>query len=359
MSKYAYWLANAGLTAHRLSEILEEGFCAAELYEMPQSQLEKLPLLKETEVEKLQKSRNSWNVQEQWMRLQENGIRFVSMEETSYPQKLRCIHTPPYALYYIGHLPDENRKQVAIVGARKRSGYGGQMTQRLAEALARSGADVISGMALGIDTDAHQGALAGEGETYAVLGCGVDFCYPQRNRYLYEKILAKGGILSEYPPGTKPYPAFFPQRNRIISGLSDYVVVMEAEKKSGSLITADYAMEQGREVYALPGRVTDPLSEGTNHLIQQGAGILVSVEDFLKEIRLETVNIVTQLDFRKNLLEKDESLVYALLDFYPVGLGTLTEKSPYGLAELLPVLERLVQKGFIQETIPNYYIKTI
>lgn len=120
----------------------------------------------------------------------------------------------------------------------------------------------------------------------------------------------------------------FPQRNRIIAGLADYVIVMEARKKSGSLITADYAMEQGKEVYALPGRVTDALSEGTNHLIQQGAGIFVSVEDFLQELQLQPQNIMTQIDFRKNLLEKDESLVYALLDFYPVGLGTLIEKVP-------------------------------
>jgi len=219
--------------------------------------------------------------------------------------------------------------------------------------------DIISGMAMGIDADAHSGALEENGDTYAVLGCGVDVCYPKRNRYLYEKMQDRGGILSEYPPGTPPLPGYFPQRNRIIAGLADYVIVMEARKKSGSLITADYAMEQGKEVYALPGRVTDALSEGTNHLIQQGAGIFVSVEDFLQELQLQPKNITTQIDFRKNLLEKDESLVYALLDFYPVGLGTLIEKSPYGLVEILPVLERLEQKGFIQETIPNYYIKTI
>ena len=167
------------------------------------------------------------------------------------------------------------------------------------------------------------------------------------------------GTLFEYRCETEYDIDDIPQRNRIIAGLADYVIVMEARKKSGSLITADYAMEQGKEVYALPGRVTDALSEGTNHLIQQGAGIFVSVEDFLQELQLQPPNITTQIDFRKNLLEKDESLVYALLDFYPVGLGTLIEKSPYGLAEILPVLERLEQKGFIQETIPNYYIKTI
>lgn len=359
MSMYAYWLANTGLTVHKLADLMKERICAEELYALSEIQMEKIKVLDTNEIEKIQKSRQQWDLLERWMQLQEKGIGFVSMEDSRYPEKLRCIPAAPYALYYTGRLPQENKKRVAIVGARTRSAYGSQLTTRLAKALAQNQIDVISGMALGIDADAHAGALEGNGDTYAVLGCGVDVCYPRGNRYLYEKIEKQGGILSEYPPKTPPLPAYFPQRNRIISGLADYVIVMEARKKSGSLITADYAMEQGKEVYALPGRVTDTLSEGTNHLIQQGAGILLSVEDFLQELQLQAANIVTQIDFKKNLLEKDESLVYALLDFYPVGLGTLVEKSPYGLAEILPVLERLENKGFIRETIPNYYIKTI
>ena len=144
--------------------------------------------------------------------------------------------------------------------------------------------------------------------------------------------------MTEDAQETPPLAAYFPQRNRLIAGLSDYTVVIEARLKSGSLITADYAMEQGREVYALPGRVTDELSQGCNHLIQQGAGVVTGVEDFLKEIQLDTSNIASQLDFRKNLLEKDESLVYALLDFYQVGLGTVVEKTTFGTGELLPVM---------------------
>ena len=338
MSMYAYWLANSGLTVHKLTGLMTEGIGAEELYALQETRMEKIRVLDEKDVGKITQSRRQWDVQERWGKLQEAGIGFVCVEDARYPQKLRRILAAPYALYYIGRLPEETRKSVAIVGARTRSAYGSQITGKLAGALAQNRMDIISGMAMGIDADAHSGALEENGDTYAVLGCGVDVCYPKGNRHLYEKIQERGGILSEYPPGTSPLPGYFPQRNRII---------------------ADYAMEQGKEVYALPGRVTDALSEGTNHLIQQGAGILVSVEDFLQELQLQPKNIATQIDFRKNLLEKDESLVYALLDFYPVGLGTLIEKSPYGLAEILPVLERLEQKGFIQETIPNYYIKTI
>ena len=335
MSMYAYWLANTGLTVHKLTGLMTEGIGAEELYALQESQMKKIRVLDEKDVEKITQSRRHWDVQEHWGKLQGEGIGFVCVEDARYPQKLRRISATPYALYYIGRLPEETRKSVAIVGARTRSAYGSQITGKLARALAQNRMDIISGMAMGIDADAP--------DPQPLQGFQLD----------------RGGILSEYPPGTPPLPGYFPQRNRIIAGLADYVIVMEARKKSGSLITADYAMEQGKEVYALPGRVTDALSEGTNHLIQQGAGIFVSVEDFLQELQLQPKNITTQIDFRKNLLEKDESLVYALLDFYPVGLGTLIEKSPYGLVEILPVLERLEQKGFIQETIPNYYIKTI
>lgn len=359
MEMYAYWLSNTGLSVRKLEKIWGSSICARELYGMSEKALMGIEGLTDKDVEKITESKRNWDLQREWMKLQESGISFVSVENEAFPEKLRFIQTPPYALYYVGHLPQEGKKRVAIVGARTRSAYGSQMAEKLAKALAQNDVEVISGMALGIDADAHRGALDGGGSTYAVLGCGADRCYPRQNRYLYDKIPEKGGVLSEYAPETPPLAAYFPQRNRLIAGLSDYTVVIEARLKSGSLITADYAMEQGREVYALPGRVTDELSQGCNHLIQQGAGVVTGVEDFLKEIQLDTSNIASQLDFRKNLLEKDESLVYALLDFYPVGLGTLVEKTPFGLGELLPILERLKQKGFIRENLPNYFVKTI
>lgn len=360
MSMYAYWLANiSGMTSARIEAVRQVCGSAQELYGMGEERLRKIQGIAAKDVENILHSKKIWNIEREWISLQERGIGFVSKEDERYPQKLINIRNPPYALYYLGKLPNENRKRVAIVGARTRSAYGSQLADKLAGTLAKAGVDVISGMARGIDADGHKGALDAGGETYAVLGCGVDICYPRSNRYLYEQIPQQGGILSEFPLGTAPLSSLFPQRNRIISGLSDYVVVVEARLKSGSLITADYAMEQGREIYAFPGRVTDVLSQGCNRMIQQGAGVITSVEDFLMELKLETANFDGQLDFRKNLLEKDELLVYALLDFYPVGLGTLTERSPYGLSEVLDILDRLENKGFARETIPNYYIRTI
>jgi DNA processing protein len=360
MKKYAYWLANLpGMTPHRSLLLRQNGAGAKQLYGMGERELHALIGIGEKLIGEILSSRESWDLDGEWMRFCESGIGFVSIEEAEYPKRLATIVNPPYALYYIGGLPQEEHRAVGVVGSRVRSAYGSQVAEKLTTALGEAGIDVVSGLARGIDADAHRGALSGGGKSYAVLGCGVDLCYPRANRYLYDRMITQGGILSEYPPGTPPRPALFPQRNRIIAGLCEAVVVIEARKRSGSLITADYAMEQGREVYALPGRITDELSCGCNNLIAQGAGVLTSVEDFLRDLAPETGPGYVQMDFRKNLLEKDEMLVYTLLDFYPIGLGTMVEKSSFGLSELLDILERLERKGFARETVPNYYVRTL
>lgn len=360
MSKYAYWLSNVrGMTVHKISLFREQGLFAKDIYRLGESTLHKLGFLREQDIESIIESQKNWNLEREWQHILEQGIGFVSLEDDAYPKKLAGIIRAPYSLYYIGRLPEEGKKRVAIVGARTRSAYGSRIAEDLAKALAQSGVDVVSGLARGIDADGHRGALEGGGQTYAVLGCGINVCYPKSNRYLYDKVIAHGGILSEYPPDTPVHASYFPQRNRIIAGLSDYTVVVEARVKSGSLITADFAMEQGREVYAFPGRITDSLSQGCNRLISQGAGIVTGVEDFLKEMQLDVTNICGQMNFRKNLLEKDEMLVYSLFDFCPVGLGTLVEKTGYSLSEVLDILERLEQKGFVKETVPNFYINTV
>lgn len=322
--KYAYWLHNIpGIGNGKIRQLYQSVHCAEEVYYMPLPQLRKLQGITEDDIKLIHKYQKKWDVDKEWFRLMEQGIGFVSLEQEDFPEKVRHIHNPPYALYYVGKLPDENRKAVAIVGARTRSAYGGQVASELGKALAQNGIQVISGLARGIDRDAHQGALDGGGETYAVLGCGVDICYPRENKYLYHKMLETGGIISEYPPRTEPMPKQFPARNRIISSLCNCVVVVEAKEKSGSLITADFAMEQGKDVYAVPGRICDPLSQGCNRLIKQGAGAVISIDDFLSDLEISSEINYVQMDFRKNLLEKDESLVYSLTDFRPIGVATL------------------------------------
>jgi len=207
--------------------------------------------------------------------------RCIGRQEADFPRALRAIRGAPARLYVRGRLPGEMGPFVAIVGARRCSSYGREMARWFGEELAACGVKIISGMAVGVDGIAQQAALLAGGESYGVLGCGTDVCYPKSNRALYEALLEKGGVLSEYPPGTPPAAYHFPARNRLISALSDLVLVIEAQERSGALITADFALEQGKDVYALPGRLTDGLSAGCNRLLCQGAGLALSPQDIL------------------------------------------------------------------------------
>lgn len=358
--KYAYWLHNiSGIGNGKIRMLYQVASCAEEIYHLPLSLLRKVPGITEEDIKAFQKSQKKWDVDKEWFSLMEKGIGFVCLEQEEFPEKVRHIPNPPYALYYVGKLPCETRKCVAIVGARARSAYGSQVAAELGKALAQNGIQVISGLARGIDRDAHQGAIDGNGETFAVLGNGVDICYPKENKYLYQTMIETGGVISEYPPGTQPVAKQFPARNRIIAGFCDCLVVVEAREKSGSLITADFAMEQGRDVYAVPGRISDTLSQGCNRLIKQGAGALISIEDFMSDLEVLSQIHYTQMDFRKNLLEKDESLVYSLTDFRPIGVATLVDKTGISISRLLEILNKLESLGLIKETFTNYYIRTL
>lgn len=210
------------------------------------------------------------------------GIGYVFYGENAYPKKLKYIPDPPYGIFVKGHLPDEERPSVAIIGARACSEYGKIVAKEFAGKLAYYGVQIISGMARGIDSVSQGACLCAGGQTFAVLGNGVDVCYPEELCELYNQIGKNGGLLSTYAPGTPPVSANFPPRNRIISGLADVVLVVEARKKSGTLITVDMALEQGREVGIIPGRITDSLSQGCHDLIKQGATVIVDVEQLLE-----------------------------------------------------------------------------
>ena len=184
-------------------------------------------------------------------------------------------------------------------------------------------------------------------------------CYPPQNQYLYNRILDNGGVISEYKPGTRPRSVYFPLRNRIISGLCDALIVVEAKIKSGSLISADYAIEQGKDVYVVPGRITDELSAGCNKLISQGAHIISSMDELCEQLDVSTYNNYVQIDFRKNILEKDELLVYSLLDFRPIGISNLMDEINIELSKLLNILDNLKNKGFAREIVPNYFVKVL
>lgn len=355
--KYEYWFANIkGVTGRRKAEIRGCLSSAEELYYMEETALEEL-MPDEEERQKIRDSKRMWNIDEEYERLKRKRIHFLTQRDKEYPARLRSIPSPPYAIYVKGRLPKEDVLSVAIVGARECSQYGASMAKEFAGALAGEGVQVISGMARGIDGVSQRAALNAGGKSFAVLGCGVDICYPMENRKLYEELEMQGGILSEQPPGTQPLRQFFPARNRIISGLADVVLVMEAKERSGSLITADMALEQGKDVYALPGQVCSVLSSGCHRLIRQGAGILLSPKDLLEELGIFHKPKVEKLTENKISLETPENLVYSFLGFEPKNLGQLLELTKLELPALINVLVDLEIKGYVREVSKNYYVK--
>lgn len=216
--------------------------------------------------------------------MKREGLSYTYYGEEEFPKKLMEIPDAPFSIYYKGGLPKENAPMVAMIGARRYSEYGRCMAEYFADRLSSHGIGIISGMALGIDGISQRAALKAGGKSYGVLGSGVDVIYPNSNKDLYEALCLQGGVISESIPGTQPLAALFPQRNRIISALADAVLVVEAREKSGTLITVDMALEQGREVYVIPGRCTDALSYGCNKLLRQGAIAAVTPEDIIEDM---------------------------------------------------------------------------
>lgn len=353
---YQYWLDNTGLSNGKKRALMEEFGTAENIYHQNPKAYKKIPDWKETDTERIETAKKNKKLQKQWEEIETSDIHFCSQYDADYPKRLKGIHNPPFALYYLGNLPSEG-PSAAIVGARRCSEYGYYMAKKLGEALGKNGISVISGMAEGIDAAGHLGALKGNGATYGILGCGPDICYPKQNERLYQNLQTTGGVLTELPPGTQPKPYFFPLRNRIISGLADIVIVVEAKKKSGSLITVDHALEQGKEVYALPGRATDALSYGCNNLIRQGAGMILSVEEFLAE--LDIVRIQRQkIDKKQKLcLAKEESLVYSCLSVEAKSMEQIVEETSLDISAAAGALLRLQTMGIIKESFRNFYIE--
>jgi len=255
------------------------------------------------------------------------GIGFLTIADPEYPSLLKEIYDPPVCLYILGEMPDDGAPKVAVIGSRRCSEYGLTVSRRLGCELAEHGVVTVSGMAKGIDSSAHHGVLEGGGKTVAVLGCGADICYPSENKILRERIIKNGCVVTEYPPKTRPAPQNFPMRNRIISGLSLATVVVEAAEKSGTLITSNQALEQGREVFAVPGNVTSKLSRGTNGLIKQGAALVESAGDILNLLGIEREAERTANGESDAELKPEERMIYELIGQEPVGAEELIYKS--------------------------------
>lgn len=296
------------------------------------------------------------------MRKKEIGM--VSRDSEEYPERLKQIFLPPLVLYYYGQLPKDDKPSMAVIGARNCSVYGEEIASGFSRELSAAGIQIISGMARGIDGASGRAAINGAGGAYAVLGSGVDVCYPKENKLLYASLKTQGGVLSEELPGTEPLSWNFPKRNRIISGLADAVFVVEARENSGSLITVSHALEQGKDIFAIPGRIYERLAEGTNRLIQEGAYLVREPEDILQYFMGKTGKCYAEMmeknkNFEKKpklVLASHEKIVYACLSLRPKHIEELQLETGIEFPELTSLLFDMEMKHYIKQPVKNYFI---
>jgi DNA processing protein len=353
----AYWIGFskvAGIGPLRLRKLLDYFGNVQAVWKANPGELMAVGLDKRS-ITNLVKTRQSLDLQAELDRLEALSITVLTWDDENYPTQLRNIPGPPFVLYVRGQILPRDEWALAVVGTRSASIYGKEVTRMLVQGLAASGITIVSGLALGIDTQAHQTALEAGGRTIAVMGCGVETIYPSRNTKLGRLITEKGAVISEFPLGTKPESGNFPRRNRIISGLSLGVLIVEGSEHSGARITVDYALEQGREVFAVPGNIFSRGSKGPNKLIQQGAKLITSIGDILEELNL---TMVTQHTEAKAIIPETpaEATLLKHLSAEPVHIDELGHYTDMSSAELSSTLTMMELKGQVRQVGGMHYV---
>lgn len=326
----------------------------------PETEIKAIPRIPRKVVADLIHKRDTLQPEQVIANLKQSGIQFIFREDPDYPPLLEQIFDPPQVLYFKGDPRLFQLPMVAVVGARKASPYGLAAAEKISRELAKAGLCVVSGMARGIDSAAHKGALSVNGHTVAVLGCGVDVVYPAENRRLMSELINRGLVVTEFPPGTGPAAGNFPVRNRIISGLAKGVLIIEAAEKSGSLITADCALEQGRDVFAVPGQITNPLNKGAHKLIKQGAKLVEDVSDILVELGgfSDIPDSSKNHDSKKINLTTDEQTIYNIISDEPVCSEVIIEQAGLDPAQVISMLLFMELKGLIRKLPGELYIRS-
>lgn len=356
-SEYEMWLCGIkGIGISKIKSLMEHFSSAKEIYMATEEELSKVKGIRKKEIHIIIEDRQKFSLNTNCPIPEDYGMKSVCYLSEHYPKCCKNLYSPPKQIYYIGKLPEE-KYRISIVGARNCSHYGKEQARYFAYVLAKAGVGIISGMARGIDGWAHQGALESGGMTYAILGNSAEICYPKEHERLYQSIREHGGILSEYPPGTEARPGYFPMRNRLISAFSNGVLVVEAMRRSGSLITAGEAVEQGKDVFVIPGRIGDKLSEGCNELIKQGANLVTSPDDIADYYGIKREEKKENSEFSNFCLESEEKMVYASLRLEPKHVNTLERELKIGLPRLMKSIYALHKKGLILEVGNHYYIK--
>lgn len=358
MSEDKYWLGFnlvKGIGPAKVQALLSYfGDIESAWYAEP-AQLEKIGIDRRS-LDNLLAARGSLNLDEELHRIHAKNITILTLANEAYPAYLREIDGPPPVLYMVGSLEDIDRWAVAVVGTRRVTPYGRQVTQELVNGLVHSGVTIISGLARGIDAIAHKTALEMGGRTVAVLGSGPDIVYPPEHRDLARQIVrGRGAVISEYPLGTEPEAKNFPPRNRIISGLALGVIVVEAGERSGATITARYALDHGREVFAVPGNINSLASRGTNRLIQQGAKLITSADDVLEELNLAMV--LEHSAVQKALPEtKEEAALFEYLSAEPKHIDDLCRATGLPSQDVSSTLTLLELKGIVRQVGGMHYV---
>jgi DNA processing protein len=352
-----YWLRwnrMPGIGSIRFFKLLEEFGNMKDAWHSPPEQL--LPIIGEKTVAALQRLR-SWDPERELRLVQQFGFRVICYPEDNYPAPLKKIADPPPVLYTKGYFAHGDDMAVAIVGTRNPTPQGEYIAGELAMNLSHQGLTIVSGMARGIDSEAHRGALAAQGRTIAVLGCGLNIVYPSENGELMEQIAAHGAVISEYPLGTPPLASNFPARNRIISGLSLGVVVVEATQDSGSLITAGFALEQGREVFAVPGNIGNDGSKGPHKLLRQGAKLVEDYRDILAELSIPQLETAEVAVAEADVLNPSEQKIMATMSREPLHIDQILRRAGLAPAELNAVLIQLELKGLVKRFPGQLYLR--
>lgn len=354
-----YWIAFnrvTGIGPARLRALLEQCGTIEHAWRASVQEL-RAARLDRTTIEALLEARRTVDPGREFERIKRSGVTVYTWDDPEYPEGLRTIDRSPPVLYVRGTLVPQDEMAVAVVGTRHASIYGREVAHNVGAALAQNGVTVVSGMALGVDTVAHRAALDAGGRTLAVLGSGVDELYPAQNRALAEAISEHGALVSDYALGTKPDARNFPPRNRIISALSRAVVIVEAGERSGALITAEFAAEQGRELFAVPGSILNAGSVGCNNLIRDGATPLLSIDDVLRYLDLERVGL--QRAVRAAIpAEPDEARVLAHLSTEPRHMDEVVRAAGLPSAQVSSLLVVMEIKGLVRQSSPMHYVKT-
>jgi DNA processing protein len=340
-----------GIGSTKLRQLLDGFGGLDQLWSADASVLRRVPGIGPVLAERIAAGcRNERLLQQELTEAQRHGVRIVTLEDPEYPTPLKTISDPPLTLYMKGSLPAD-AAAVAVVGSRRASWYGLETAERLGYDLALRGVTVVSGLARGIDGAAHRGALKAGGCTVAVFGCGLSRMYPPEHASLASQILERGAFMSEYPMGMEPLAQHFPRRNRLISGLSLGVIVVEAAQRSGALITADCALEQGREVFAVPGQISAATAQGTNRLLQQGARLVASVEDIMEELHLSAP--------QPSMIgsEQAQRVLACVDDKQPQDIDAIAQTSGLAMPEVSAVLLQLELQQLIRQLPGKQFVR--